>query len=150
MTRWVGRSSEPGRTRDERGAAAVEFAIVAPLLFLLVFAIIDFGFGLHAWDGTQNAAREGARVGAVTPDTSAIITRVRQSADFLDQSVMNVSVDCAAEGSTSFGTCRWTEGDTVRVVVTYRYSYMTPLPTLVGMGDTMMLRSVSEARFEGV
>ena len=49
------------RLRDDRGAAAVEFAIVAPLLFLLVFAIIDFGFGFHAWDATQNAAREGAR-----------------------------------------------------------------------------------------
>ena len=43
--------------REERGAAAVEFAIVATVLFLLVFGIIDFGFGFHTWNGTANAAR---------------------------------------------------------------------------------------------
>ncbi len=49
------------RIRPERGAAAVEFAIVAPLLFILVFGIIDFGFGFHSWNAIENAAREGAR-----------------------------------------------------------------------------------------
>jgi len=140
----------PGKTRDERGAAAVEFAIIAPLFFLLVFAIIDFGFGFHAWDGTQNAAREGARVGAVTPDTGEIESRVRQSSSFLDQTVVGVSVQCAAEGSSSFGSCGWIEGDTVRVTVTYLYSYKTPLPTMAGFDEQLTMRSVAESRFEGV
>jgi len=41
------------------GAIAVEFAIIVPVLILLVLGIIEFGFGYHAWDATQNAAREG-------------------------------------------------------------------------------------------
>ncbi len=56
------------RRRDEDGAAAIEFAIVAGLLFMLVFGIIDFGFGFHTWNGTANAAREGARQAAVESD----------------------------------------------------------------------------------
>lgn len=141
------------RLRDEHGAAAVEFALIAPLLFMLVFAIIDFGFGIHAWDATHNAAREGARFGAVNPSTAQIEARVRRASDFLDQSVMSVDVRCAPEGSSSFGVCgsgsSWLEGDVVRVTVTYRYSYMTPLPSMVGMGNTLLVRNVSEARFEG-
>jgi len=151
---------DPARGRDlrhrlsERGAAAVEFAIVAPLLFLLVFAIIDFGFAFHGWDAVQNAAREGARVGAVTPSVSAIQARVRSASSFLDQSKVNVTVQCARGGSSSFGTCgagsSWAEGDLIRVTVTYDYSYMTPLPSFVGMGQTLHETAVTEARFEGL
>lgn len=141
------------RRDDDRGAAAIEFALIAPLLFMLVFAIIDFGFGIHAWDATHNAAREGARFGAVNPSTSQIEARVRRASDFLDQSVMSVNVQCAAEGSSSFGACgsgsSWVEGDVVRVTVSYQYNYMTPLPSMVGLGDTLLVRNVSEARFEG-
>jgi hypothetical protein len=49
--------------RGERGAIAVEFALILPVLLLLVFGIVDFG---HAWYMKQiiiNASREGARYG---------------------------------------------------------------------------------------
>lgn len=151
-------SPDAGRVRkrglSERGAAAVEFAIVAPLLFLLVFAIIDFGFAFHGWDAIQNAAREGARVGAVTPNVAQIEARVRSSSSFLDQSRMTVTVQCAKGGSSSFGTCgaagSWAEGDLVRVTVVYAYSYMTPLPSFVGMGQTLQETAITEARYEGL
>jgi Flp pilus assembly protein TadG len=142
------------RFLGERGAAAVEFAIVAPLLFLLVFAIIDFGFAFHGWDAVQNAAREGARVGAVTPSVAQIQARVRSASSFLDQSKVTVTVECARGGSSSFGTCgsgaSWSEGDLIRVTVNYDYSYMTPLPSFVGMGQTLHETAVTEARFEGL
>jgi Flp pilus assembly protein TadG len=141
------------RRRGERGAAAVEFAIVAPLLFLLVFAIIDFGFAFHGWDAVQNAAREGARVGAVTPNVTTIVSRVRSASSFLDQSKVNVTVQCARNGSSSFGTCgagsTWAEGDLIKVTVTYDYPYMTPLPSFVGLGQSLHETAVTEARFEG-
>ncbi len=136
----------------EDGAAAVEFALVAVPLFLLVFGIIDFGFGFHAWDGTSNAAREGARLGAVQPDVAAIESRVRTTASFLNQSKLTVVITCA-RGAGAFGSCpsssSWQEGDIVRVRVTYLYDYMTPLPGMVGLGSSLNEVSVAEARFEG-
>ncbi|HEY5859739.1 MAG TPA: TadE/TadG family type IV pilus assembly protein [Actinomycetota bacterium] len=142
-----------GIAGGERGAAAIEFALVAPLLFLLVFGIIDFGFGFHAWDASHNAAREGARVGAVNPNPTLIEARARAASDFLDQSLIDVTVQCAAEGSTSFGACGdgsgWVEGDVVRVTVIYDYNYMTPLPNIVGLGDSLAVKGISESRFEG-
>jgi Flp pilus assembly protein TadG len=54
--------------RDERGdhgAAAVEFALVLPILVLLVGGIIDFGFAFNAQVSLTHAAREGVRVEAI-------------------------------------------------------------------------------------
>jgi Flp pilus assembly protein TadG len=141
------------RARDERGAIAVEFAFIAPILILLVLGVVEFGFGYHAWDATQNAAREGARVGAVSPDRSEIEARVRGTTSFLNQSNLQVTIECGVTGGT-FASCSgnpsdWDEGDIVRVTVEYHYGYITPLPNLVGMGSEMDMSSVAEARFEG-
>jgi hypothetical protein len=57
--------------RGERAAALVEFAIVAPLLFLLLFGIIDAGRFLFEYNQVASAARAGARVGAVLPMNTA-------------------------------------------------------------------------------
>jgi Flp pilus assembly protein TadG len=128
---------------------AVEFALILPILLLLVLGIIEFGFGYHAWDATQNAAREGARLGAVSFDENEIIQRTKNAASVLDDSKLIVQVTCAPEGSTVFGSCQWNEGDTVRVQVDYVYDYITPLPGFVGMGPQMSMTSIAEARFEG-
>lgn len=142
-------SHRTARRHDEDGAAAIEFAIVASLLFMLVFGIIDFGFGFHTWNGTAHAAREGARYAAVESRESEIVARTRAAADFLDQSKMSVTVTCSSGGSV-FGTCvAPAEGDYIRVTVDYVYSYITPLPGFAGVGDDMTLHSQSEVRYEG-
>lgn len=58
--------------RDDDGAAAVEFALIAPLIFILLFGIIVFGMGFYTQQGAAAAAREAARraaVGAITSCT---------------------------------------------------------------------------------
>ena len=62
MTRW--RARHRGCPTD-RGAAAVEFAIVLVVLLLIIFGIIDFGRLLFAVQGMKAASREGARTAAV-------------------------------------------------------------------------------------
>lgn len=51
--------------RRDRGAAAVEFALLLPVLFLIIGAIIDFGRFFYTQNITVNAAREGARMMAL-------------------------------------------------------------------------------------
>jgi Flp pilus assembly protein TadG len=51
--------------RTERGAAAVEFAIIASLLFMLIFGIIEFGIAFMQLQTVRGAVREGGRASAV-------------------------------------------------------------------------------------
>jgi TadE-like protein len=66
----------PNGFRDERGAIVVEFAIISTLLLVLVFGIIEFGLTFSRYEVYLNAAREGARKGAVRADKGAILDSV--------------------------------------------------------------------------
>jgi TadE-like protein len=64
------------RRRPERGAALVEFALIAPILFAIVFGIVDFGVAYNDWIALRQGAREGARqavTGRVGSDVSCPI-----------------------------------------------------------------------------
>jgi hypothetical protein len=60
--------------RDQRGTALVEFALIAPLLFLLLFGIVDFGRALNYYNQMTQLAGQGARAAAVNraPDGTAL------------------------------------------------------------------------------
>lgn len=67
----LNRKPQPGSRRRPReiGASAVEFALVAPIFFLLFFSIVDFSMMMFANLTMQNAVRQGARF-AITGQTS--------------------------------------------------------------------------------
>jgi Flp pilus assembly pilin Flp len=58
---------------DERGAVAVEFALVLPLLLTLVFGIVQFGLALNTKLTLTHAAREGARAAIVGANATAAV-----------------------------------------------------------------------------
>src|SRR3954453_1839204 len=64
-SRMTRRLRRHGSTRHERGAAAVEFALVAPLLFVILFGIIDYGIWFADSISARQAVRDGARRGSV-------------------------------------------------------------------------------------
>lgn len=93
--------------RDSTGAALVEFAIIAPLLFLLIFGIIDFGRVFFLINNLTNAAREGARLGAVLHEGQTGVlsqiqtaTRSRINDNYRDSATYNVSYQGAAPQRT--------------------------------------------------
>jgi hypothetical protein len=69
----------PALWSGESGAELIEFALVLPLLLLVVLGIIDFGFLFQRYEVVTNAAREGARV-AVLPGYAPadVVFRVEQ------------------------------------------------------------------------
>ena len=70
--------------RNQKGASAVEFALVLPILIVLLFGILEFGLLMYNKAVITNASREGARAGIVfspRPDVSAIEQVVRNYAD---------------------------------------------------------------------
>jgi len=70
--------------KSEKGASAVEFALILPILIMLVFGIFQFGIAYNNYIALTHAAREGARLAAVNMDEKEGIAwfeiRVRESA----------------------------------------------------------------------
>ena len=67
------------RLRDRRGQSMVEFALVLPILLLVVFGATEFGRAWMTMNIITAAAREGARLAVVTgPDIDAVNARVTE------------------------------------------------------------------------
>lgn len=80
------------RSHSASGAAAVELALVLPLLSLLLFGIIQFGLAFHRQQGMEAAAREGARIAAVGGSLADVQDRVTSALpDLVDSSDVDVT-----------------------------------------------------------
>ena len=112
------------RAHDERGAAAVEFALILPLLILLVFGIAYFSIGFNRKQGLQAAAREGARVGALPQSTTADI-QSRVTAALAGSVPGTPTVTITPSGTRPCDLAP--VGTRVKVVVTAPYSFEIPL-----------------------
>ncbi|MEM7286963.1 MAG: TadE family protein [Actinomycetota bacterium] len=85
------------RSAGDRGVTAVEFAIILPLLLLLVFGIIEFGRAYQARLTVTHAAREGVRVLAVTENQAAAEAAALAATTGLDAGSVSVTgTPCAA------------------------------------------------------
>ena len=78
------------KIHKDRGAAMVEFAIIAPLLFLLVFGIIEFGRAYNAQNTLTHAAREGVREYAITQDPVLGEDKARLAASHMNTTDLTV------------------------------------------------------------
>jgi Flp pilus assembly protein TadG len=130
------------RTSSEDGAAAVEFALVFPILLLLISAIIDFGRLYYEEAALSGSAREGVRLvalGKTGGDTVA--TAVDDAAGvsglqvqvYVNGAWIPVQDDMtgAAVSGVIFPEC--TPGDAVTVVAYAKFTFWTPLPNLFGV-----------------
>src|SRR5437870_4225084 len=62
---------------EERATQLVEFALLLPILMMLVFGIMDFGRGFFSWLIITNGAREGARAAAVGKPLASVVNQVQ-------------------------------------------------------------------------
>src|SRR4051812_42050175 len=111
---------------EDRGAAAVEFALVLPLLLVLVFAIVDFGRAFFIKETLNHAAREGAR--ALALGQTAAVARGRAQTAARDVSPTSVSVQFTQLGAALPATATCTGADEVSATVTLPFAPITPLP----------------------
>ena len=114
------------RLGDDRGASAVEFAIIAPLFFVLVFGIINFGVILGQQVALNHAVREGARAAVVESSgrslqtEEAMANEVRGNAQTIALTASEVKVpnpsNCPTEGY----------GSDLVVSASYQSSFLVP------------------------
>jgi len=114
------RRSSANAARD-RGAAAVEFALLLPVLLLLVFGIIDFGRALNAQVTLTQAAREGARLAALGEPN--VVSRTQAAAAGLSPVAVTVMACPAGAGP----------GVDASVTTSYQFSFVTPIGAIAGM-----------------
>jgi Flp pilus assembly protein TadG len=80
-----GRARSRRRCKGDGGVALVEFAIVAPLFFMLIFGVIEFGWAFYQHLDVRHGAREGARLAAVNYKTTANPTAAEQVQEIVDE-----------------------------------------------------------------
>lgn len=130
-------TATPRQHSRRRGDSLVEFALIVPVLVLIVMAVFDFGRAVYAYSVVANSAREGARFGIISTATpNDIITVVQNSAVGLDPAQLAVSVT-------------YPTTDTVRVVVSYTLELTTPLVAEVVSADGSVVLGSSATMYTG-
>lgn len=134
-------------TRDERGASAIEFALVALPFITLVFGAIDFGWAINNDVLVNNAAREGAREGSLNPNAAAVEAVVRSTLSYADSGTVTVTVTCRKSSGAACSLASAVPGDTVVVRVSETHDWITPIGDLIAPGGTTLTKT-SEMRIE--
>ena len=120
----------PSSARRSSGQGLVEFALILPVLLLLILGIVEFGYAFTVYTGMFNAAREGARYGVVNPsDVPGITSRVTSKISIGDASAVDIRVSYdGGPGTTVFtDTGRIQIGDRVLIHLTYDLPTLTPV-----------------------
>ncbi len=101
--------------RNERGQTLTEFAIVLPILALLLFGVIQFGIAFNNYITLTDAVRAGARKGAVgrhlQNPSAAVEQSVRTAATDLKSADLQITINSS-----------WAQASDVTVTATYPYS----------------------------
>jgi len=128
--------------QGERAQALVEYALVLPILLLLLLGIMEFGIAVFNYNSIANAAREGARYGIVHWRDADVIAGIedaaRRSTEGLDQAALDI-----------VATIDSTVARVVRVEVTYESQLLTgPIIAAVGGDPALNLSAVATMQLE--
>jgi Flp pilus assembly protein TadG len=126
------------RAKDQSAAALVEFALILPILLLLLLGMVDFGKSYNYWIDETHLASEGSRYAEVNKNPSQVAgqslqTYIQQQADTSElRSGGTAAIPSAAQVCISFPNGTSNVGDPVKVEVATTYHF---LPFLGGKHD---------------
>jgi Flp pilus assembly protein TadG len=128
------------RLRNERGASAVEFALIVPVLVVLVLGIAEFGHAFQVQGTLSAAAREGVRAMALRNDADEARDVVRAAAPSLDPAITDAQITIDPP------VCPQLNGGSTSVSLTIDY----PMPFLTGFfGSSVELTGTGVMRCNG-
>jgi hypothetical protein len=133
-----------------KGVSVLEFAIILPLLLVILFGIIEFGFLMYNQQVITNAAREGARYGVVFKDPAVTVPEIL---DVVDEYVQGHLVTLGGTGGnlvpSADRTCgQGSYGASLTVGVTYDYGFLVLANLVPGIGITKQLSSQAVMKCE--
>lgn len=134
-------SSQGNRRKSRRGAAAVEFAMVAPVFLLLTFGMMEYGRMVMVQQVLTNGSREGARKavldGATTADVTTAVQAYLTNAGITGGATISVSPNPPTSAAS---------GDPVTVTISVPFSQVSWLPAPMYLGATTLNASSSMRR----
>lgn len=121
--------------KSESGQSLVEFALIVPILIILLFGIVDFGRIFHAYLTIDHAGREAARAASIGKDD----TQVKSTA-VTDAVGIGLTTDRVVISPTGTRV----SGNDVSITITYPITFLTPvIGSMVGpitLEDTTVMR----------
>ena len=125
---------------SRRGAAAVEFALVAPIIFIMIFASIEFARAIMAIDGMEESVREGCRLSVLDDTTTQEIEdMVEQRMNLIGISSYTLTITPDPPSTA----CQW---DPVTVMVSTPFSNVSLLPAPRFIGNITLNASCTLPR----
>lgn len=122
----------------------MEFALIAPLFFLMIFGMIEFGRMVMVQQVITNGSREGARLAVLDGTTGAAVTStVNNYLESARVSGANVAVIPTEPSSAGYG-------EPVTVTVTIPFSQVSWLPSPMFVGGGTVLTATTVMRRETV
>jgi len=128
------------RRAPRSGAALVEFAVVAPVFFLLIFGLLEFGRMVMCYQVMTNAVREGARVATVPGTTSTDVTSQVNAA------LANGFVNGATVTVTPSNLPALNQGDVVTIEAEVPFESVSWLPMPQWLGGKTLRTEASMTR----
>ncbi len=137
-----------GNKNSQSGAAAVEFALILPLLLTMLFLIIEFSIALYDKAVITNASREGARYGVTNAPAGGSRPNVGEITNRVNSYCGNnlISFGPSQQSTSVSGACV-TSDQLLTVTVSYTYNYLV-LPNFIGGGSGLTLTGNTVMRCE--
>jgi Flp pilus assembly protein TadG len=130
------------RRTSEAGVAVVEFALVAPLLLILVFGIIDLGRAYSTLNQLAASAREGARFAAVLPNPVSDAARNKVRETVKQFSLRQLGGSAVSDDQIAV-TLDKTAGTVTVAIRAYPFQLVTPLIGVVGLRTIPITRQAT-------
>ena len=151
MAEREGNAAQHGCTKSllsEQGQDLVEFALLLPLLLLVLLGIIEFGLAVFHYNSIANVSREIARYGSVHPDDLDEFIFLDDTNAEYAENIQRWTRGLISDTETLSITYALNPGsilsNTVQVTVTYKHQFITgPVILALGGNSTLDLRAAS-------
>jgi Flp pilus assembly protein TadG len=133
---------------SQRGAAAVEMAVLLPVLTLIIFGIIEFGTYLYNQQVLTNASREGARAGIVQQTPRVTDSAIGQIVNNYASGRLVTFGNGGTSPSTVVASTGTGFGSNLTVTATYQYSFLVVGNLIPGLENPRTMRAATTMKFE--
>lgn len=132
---------------DDRGQSLTEFALVIPVLIVLVMGLFDFSRAMFYLNGVAEAARNGARIAMVNQESAEICSAVAESATLLDLPTTCVAA-ATSPGVTHVPGSACSQLEQCTQTVTVKAQFQPVIPVFGGIVGPIKLESSSTVYVE--